>query len=829
MRIGVGVLLAGLAGATAGVAADGTPAPGRFASVAAEGGLPAELARPQGRTRWDLTGLRLGPVWPRQVDLSGSGAAVLVEGGPGRTTHYSDATGGADVRQWLAPELDPQALVDPRPRQIAWTERAPDGTSSRMAAWLSREGVGWLHLPSGPREVVLQRAEVWREAPGSAGLRPDLLVRRFVDPRTGLVAQAWAPFGADGQAPAEMTHAAVTAAGPRDGAAAPAATGLRIYVEEEDVGTFNRLNYGLDVGEVTIDALMGLPPGTGKTMWDFACNPATPGGTNCQTHHWDFSAFNLTSHPLAVETASTLVPVQASETCSYQACGFTAADYIGREDARVEHLLRLCQNGTTACLVDADCAGIGSGKCVRGGRCQDVTTQCIADAACAGKGLCSASKCQDGVTSCGTNSDCDQCVFGAVTVNGFERVDVPGVKSSIFLRGVVRNEAETQGALGENESRVCYSGAGITPVPLWEYAHPDAGSFYMQHGDAWSSGAFNCELNLFNHVCGNSCGVGCALYTKSCDNGAYAGKQFGTVVNEGTVTLPSGHTFDTLVARNTAEFCVFLTSGCSNLFLVQRVRTVIYLWQVPELGTVVRLMSEQNQTVGANKLQDFVKVIETDIKYGLFPPRSITVGAVGPTSVELAWDPGLDTHRVDGYRVYWDTDSGANGYAFDSLADPGQVAFNGTSATISGLTPNTQYFFTVTAMSDYRYPANGPQETYESLIFPTQLTGGPVPVPAEVTATTAGSCTPTLEVLGLTAGKVPAGVEACWTASLDPCLDGYTILGSASPTSAGGFSVLVPNTGLTTCHMLTSLPPTAYFLVVGHGGGGTGPWGHYGM
>ena len=45
---------------------------------------------------------------------------------------------------------------------------------------------------------------------------------------------------------------------------------------------------------------------------------------------------------------------------------------------------------------------------------------------------------------------------------------------------------------------------------------------------------------------------------------------------------------------------------------------------------------------------------------GLFPPRSITSTGATDTTISISWDPGTVTHHIDGYKVYWDTDSGAS-------------------------------------------------------------------------------------------------------------------------------------------------------------------------
>ena len=232
-------------------------------------------------------------------------------------------------------------------------------------------------------------------------------------------------------------------------------------------------------------------------------------------------------------------------------------------------------------------------------------------------------------------------------------------------------------------------------------------------------------------------------------------------------------------------------------------------------GTVARLTS-------ATEVADthsFTELKETDFKFGLFPPRSITVGTIGDNSVQLSWDPGLDTHRISGYKVRWGLTSG-------SYSDETTVAT--TSTTIGGLNPNTPYFFTVTSLYTFTDPFTSVARTYESLLFPTQISDNSSPIPQEVTATTTGgACTPTQEVTGVTVDKVASNVEICWDPSTDPCIDGYRILGATSPESAANFTVDVADTGLTTCHSYSTT--NSHFLVVGKSSAGAGPWGHYGQ
>jgi hypothetical protein len=189
--------------------------------------------------------------------------------------------------------------------------------------------------------------------------------------------------------------------------------------------------------------------------------------------------------------------------------------------------------------------------------------------------------------------------------------------------------------------------------------------------------------------------------------------------------------------------------------------------------------------------------------------------------VSLSWNPGNDTRRIAGYKVYWDTDSGAAGaYAFDSVSNPGQVSFSGTAATISGLAPGTRYYFTVTSLSDFTNPSTGAVDRFESLKYPTQVSGDPSFVyPVEVQdTTTGGSCIPTAEVRNLRAAKPSGGFELCWDATTDSCAVGYDVVGATVP--QGPF-VTVAQVGLTTCW--PGNPSQSFFRVKARGSGGTGP------
>ena len=725
-------LLALLAGETASSAESTTPnaiSRATWRQVRLERPVPPALEAPEGRTRWELETLELGAT----VD----GAIVAPERAPGaaweRRRQALDAAGrapavierwGGDtaaVERWLLPQTDPQ-LWSPAAR-IAALQR--DGVD--LALRTRRVGVGWLFLPAGPREVVLERVEHGQLSDDGTWAGTRLLEHRWVEPREGVVARIWGPPAPGGRERLRIDGAEIV-----DGAIRTTrGPGLRIYSDQVVPEVFEKLTFGINLGaDVPVDGLVATPT---PNIADLVALGA-----------WDFSG--ITRADAIDEWVSTVVPNENGETCSEDACGFTRPVVLSREDR----------------VTDSEVIP---------------------------------------------------------TITAIERVESP-TEVTLFLRATVRNEGQS-GSLGEGESRLCYIEDGRTEVPLWQFNNQDANGFFMQAGDTWTSGTFQCEQNINNNVCPNSCGLFCPLYTGAC--GEFAGNQRGEVLADGPVTLPSGHTFQAQVVVSTAEFCVYLFSTCGSS--VDTVRQAIYLWQVPTIGTVSRISSLQRAEPDEFT---FALTSETDFKYGLFPPRGITVDNATDSTVSISWDPGLETGHITGYKVYWDVDSGGTGdYAFDSQANPGQVSINGTSATISGLTPGADYFVTVTSLSSYLDPATSVTTQYESLLFPTTIPGSPTALPVEVIATTTGgACVPTEEVQNLTASRLsPGDIEICWDAVSDECPDGYDVLAAGAPDAFENFAV-VASPGLVTCQTLTT--GDGFFLVRSRGAGGSGPLGKYG-
>lgn len=716
---------------------------------------PADLVDPTGTTRWELEALVSSGRFTRTIREFEDGTLSVLDT---RSAPPAALLYGAQAHDWWLPHL--AAAHRSEPLQFAETG---DRDSDLLFIRTRPLGSGWVFLPSGPREARLERAYVMRSAGGKAGFVAEQVVYRWIDPRAGVVAEAWGRPSPDGSAIVELQGATTIESLIQGGLP------LKIYAQEIEVPNFERLTLGFDRrGKCTVGGNSCVDNGVCVAGGGDECKVpisevttvahATMGDVIAASS-WDFSPTQLADS--RYEVGSTFAPINSAETCNYNQCGFATTANMGREDKNF--------------------------------------------------------------------NDTQDSFITLSAVEGEQRAG----DYTIWLRGAVRWEGRS-GGLGEGESRTCNDGIDTNgdtrpEVPLWRFDTQDAGGWFMQSGDSWTHTPFNCEQSVFNHICPASCGLFCPIWIQGCSGLPGQGTQASAIIKEGPVTTPSGHTINTLLVRQVVDFCVYLGNSCG--FEVDRVHQAIYLWVAPNLGTIARLMSGQNETSDTA----FTHLQETDIKYGLFPPRSITSTGETAATIGIAWDPGTVTHHIDGYKVYWDTDSGASTpYAFDSVANPGQVSIVGTTATISGLTAGTDYYISVTALSDFTDVSTGVMTTYESLLFPTATASAGAPLPPELVATTTGgACTPTAEVTGLTLDKPGpctlnnCDVEFCWTASTDPCVDGYSVL--ASPTgNPVDFAPLVPDTGLATCTTVDTTDKR-FFLVVGKGTGGAGPWGHFGM
>lgn len=739
LRLGVvAALAAGSVASIGALAADGPAPERRVVTVAVMSDGFAGVDRFEGTTRWDWTTL---PAGKRSRTTWTFRGAEVVERGGDRVVRYVDPTGGDAAVRWAAPDRVAGALL-PGARAVLDLEASGRTEQTvRMRVHLDNVGLGWLHLPRGPREVALQRALILEAPSDTSAFVPVALVHRFVDPRAGVVAEVSGPPANDGR-----TRAGVSTASFVDEVLAGAAD-LKIYVDQLATVPDGKVLYGIDLGAGSM--ISELTPEMYATAGDLIAADT-----------WDFS--QNTTGELVVST--TALPI-AAETCNSASCGYAGAGKnLEREDFDPAGTPRKNNQVTE-----------------REDRVSDVT---------------------------------------------------------IWLRAGAQTEGEG-GIFGSGESRFCYEGTdgggqARTPVPLWRFANQDADGWFLQAGDAWepewadpiNTPFFDCEQTLYNDVCGTGGGGGLipTLYAKACQD--HAGTQSSEVLKGGVVTLPSGHTINALLVRTVGDFCVFSRDDCADLFgPLDFVRTVVYIWQVPHLGTAVLLQSEQD----APNLVSWSQLDVAEFRYGLFPPVTISANATGDTMMTVSWDPGAITGDIDRFKVYWDTTSAAGGdYAFNSDDQPGQVTFSGNSADLTGLDPGTTYFVTVTALSSFANPSNtGNVVEYESLRFPTQISGDPSFVyPVEVQATTTGGCALNEEVESVVADKVGTDVQFCWSPVSESCAEGYRVLGADTPESDANFAP-VADTGLETCWQ--GNPTETFFIVVSRAGGSTGPWGHYGL
>jgi hypothetical protein len=603
--------------------------------------LPADLTSPEGKSRWHVETLSLGAVTSASIVREASGPALELRGNAKSSKWLLS---GADAERWLLPDRDPSQMKMGARVELTFSE-TKDGLADRVIAHVATVGIGWIHLPSGPKEVVLQRVLLLRQRAGEGAMSPDVLIHRWVSTLEGVVAEVSGPASSDGTKRLSVDRVDVL-----DSIVAGAAD-LKIYTDQIYRATFTDIKYGYDRG-------------VGTTVQSLVPNP----GINNVCDLLNLTTWNFLRVNSGTETASTQVTSIPSESCNTGRCGYQGYPPSGTLDPPIlERLDRL------------------TGSLRRD--------------------------------------------------NQVVQWEDRATDRTLWLRAGAQNE-NVSGAFGSGETRFCFTdevGKNRNEVPLWQMTHSDANGFYAQLGDSWGSTPVptgGCQESFFTLVCGASQPfTPNPNYGQACTSSGqtHNGQQTGKLVKAGVVITPSGHTLNSLVVRNTTDFCIYSGSSCG--FVLDRVRTIVYYWQVPYLGSVALIRGPRKVDyaageVGETPCTNFTTLDFTDMAYGLFPPVSITAGAVTDTTLSLSWNPGNDVHRINGYKIYWDTDPGSStNYAFNSVANAGQVSIVGTTATISGLTPGTPYYVTVTSLSNFTDPSSTVVTPYESIRYPTTVLG----------------------------------------------------------------------------------------------------------
>jgi hypothetical protein len=201
---------------------------------------------------------------------------------------------------------------------------------------------------------------------------------------------------------------------------------------------------------------------------------------------------------------------------------------------------------------------------------------------------------------------------------------------------------------------------------------------------------------------------------------------------------------------------------------------------------------------------------------------------------------GATDFTPTGFTAHWDALNGATGYRLDiaKLSSFGPVvhttvwdsAITGSSFTVSGLAPDTTYFYRVRTVSGAGTSDNSNTMVVSRIISAPALASGTVNVPYSVTIQFQGTQTPT-SGWTVTSGALPTGL------SLDPATG--TIGGT--PTAAGTFNFTAQCTDVTPAQLtrafsinIGSSPTIAFDAAVGNtyvdnGGAPVGPtitWNH---
>ncbi|MEM7247937.1 MAG: fibronectin type III domain-containing protein [Acidobacteriota bacterium] len=291
---------------------------------------------------------------------------------------------------------------------------------------------------------------------------------------------------------------------------------------------------------------------------------------------------------------------------------------------------------------------------------------------------------------------------------------------TVFVRGwsIDENSAE--------ELRLClWPEEGRRDAPFLSFAGVEPMPPFRRFMDAltppWQSELFECSGATPAGVALNApCGADGtqAILDDSSDG---QGRFLGRVASAGTVTLPSGHVLDALLAEVLVSMGASITVGPFCVASGMQVRQYQLTWLVPHYGPIIQVRSGSDQ---GPDLTSWTVGGTTVIGYGLLPPLSMSLVSAGADSLTVSWDVGPIDRFADGHVVQYSTDPPSEWESFPPM-ETALIPAGTNQAVLPGLLGDTEYHVSVVAVRDYTDPISGVMTNYRSIALPTTIGADP--------------------------------------------------------------------------------------------------------